>query len=43
MPITAAQVKELRDITGISMMECKKALEETNGNIEESIDVLRKK
>ncbi|NUJ97670.1 translation elongation factor Ts [Candidatus Gracilibacteria bacterium] len=43
MAITAAQVKELRDITGISMMECKKALEETNGNIEESIDVLRKK
>ncbi len=43
MAITAAQVKELRDITGISMMECKKALEETNGNIEESIDVLRKR
>lgn len=43
MAITAAQVKELRDITGISMMECKKALEETNGNIEDSIDVLRKK
>lgn len=43
MAITAAQVKELRDITGISMMECKKALEETNGDIQTAIDVLRKK
>lgn len=43
MSITAAQVKELRDITGISMMECKKALTETNGDIESAIDVLRKK
>ncbi|MCF6239708.1 MAG: translation elongation factor Ts [Candidatus Marinimicrobia bacterium] len=43
MAITAAAVKELRDKTGVGMMECKAALTETNGNIEEAIDVLRKK
>ena len=43
MSITAAQVKELRDITGISMMECKKALTETDGDIDKAVDVLRKK
>ena len=40
--ITAAQVKELRDRTGLAMMECKKALEESNGDIEQAIDDLRK-
>ena len=39
--ITAALVKELRDITGAGMMECKKALVETEGNIEEAVDFLR--
>jgi elongation factor Ts len=43
MAITAAQVKELRDATGISMMECKKALTETNGDIDAAIEFLRKK
>ncbi|MDD2871940.1 MAG: translation elongation factor Ts [Candidatus Gracilibacteria bacterium] len=43
MAITAAQVKELREITGIGMMECKKALEETNGDMDKAIDELRKK
>jgi len=43
MSITAALIKELREITGIGMMECKKALEETNGNIDLAIDELRKK
>jgi len=43
MAITAAQVKELREITGIGMMECKKALEETNGDMEKAIEELRKK
>ncbi len=43
MAITAAQVKELREITGIWMMECKKALEETDGNMEKAIEELRKK
>ncbi len=43
MAITAAAVKELRDKTGVGMMECKAALTEANGNIEEAIDVLRKK
>ncbi|MEA3287581.1 MAG: translation elongation factor Ts [Candidatus Marinimicrobia bacterium] len=43
MTITAAAVKELRDKTGVGMMECKKALTEANGNIGEAVDVLRKK
>ena len=41
--ITAALVKELREKTGAGMMDCKNALVETNGSIEESIDWLRKK
>ena len=41
--VTASLVKELRDKTGAGMMDCKNALVETNGNIEESIDWLRKK
>jgi len=43
MDITAALVKELRERTGIGMMECKKALSECNGEIEEAIKILRKK
>jgi len=41
--ITAALVKELRDKTSAGMMDCKKALTETDGNIEAAIDWLRKK
>jgi len=41
MSIGAGQVKELRERTGAGMMECKKALEETNGNLEAAIDLLR--
>jgi len=41
--ITAALVKELRERTGAGMMDCKKALEETNGDIEQAIEYLRKK
>lgn len=40
--ITAKLVKELREKTGVGMMECKKALVESNGDIEEAIDILRK-
>lgn len=40
--ITAAMVKELRERTGSGMMECKKALTETNGDIEAAIDLMRK-
>ena len=40
--ITAAMVKELREKTGAGMMDCKKALNETNGNMDEAIEVLRK-
>ena len=40
--ITAAQVKELRDMTDSPMMECKKALVEADGDIQKAVDVLRK-
>nr|WP_298250928.1 translation elongation factor Ts [uncultured Halomonas sp.] len=40
--ISASQVKELRERTGLGMMECKKALTETDGDIEQAIDNLRK-
>ena len=43
MGITARQVKELRDRTGAGMMDCKKALQETSGDIEAAIDLLRSK
>lgn len=39
--ITASMVKELREATGAGMLDCKKALEATNGNIDEAIDWLR--
>jgi elongation factor Ts len=42
MAITAAMVKELREMTGAGMMECKKALTETDGNIDEAVEFLRK-
>ncbi len=42
MAITASQVKELREITGAGMMDCKKALTETNGNMDEAVEFLRK-
>jgi elongation factor Ts len=41
MSISAQNVKELRDRTGAGMMECKKALQETNGDLEAAIDLLR--
>ena len=40
--ITAAMVKELRELTGAGMMDCKKALGESDGNMEEAIDILKK-
>lgn len=40
--VSAKLVKELRERTGLGMMECKKALEEANGDIELAIDNLRK-
>ena len=39
MEITAQQVKELRDRTGIGMMECKEALQESGGDIEKAIEI----
>ena len=43
MAATAAQVKELRDKTGAGMMDCKAALEESGGDVEKAIELLRKK
>ena len=43
MAITASMVKELRDSTGAGMMDAKKALTETNGDMEAAIDWLRTK
>ena len=42
MAISAKQVKELRDMTGAGMMDCKKALTETNGDMDEAVEYLRK-
>jgi len=42
MAITASMVKELREMTGAGMMDCKKALNETDGNIDEAVEYLRK-
>ena len=43
MNITATMVKELREKTGAGMMDCKRALQETEGDMEKAIDFLRKK
>ena len=41
MSISASQVKELREMTGVGMMECKKALVESDGDLEKAVDLLR--
>ncbi|HEY8500660.1 MAG TPA: translation elongation factor Ts [Clostridia bacterium] len=43
MEITAGMVKELREMTGCGMMDCKKALVESNGNIDKAVEYLREK
>ena len=43
MAFTAQDVKTLREKTGLGMMDCKKALEESNGEMEAAIEYLRKK
>ena len=43
MEITASMVKELREMTGSGMMDCKKALVENNGNMEKAVEFLREK
>ncbi len=43
MKITAEMVKKLRDMTGAGMMDCKKALEEAEGDFEKAVEILRKK
>ena len=43
MAVTAQLVKELREMTGAGMMDCKKALVETDGNVDKAVEVLRKK
>ena len=41
--VTAAMVKELREMTGAGMMDCKKALASTDGDMEKAVDFLREK
>ena len=41
--ISASKVKELRELTGVGMMDCKRALQETNGDIEKAVELLREK
>src|SRR5688572_7502872 len=41
--ITADQVKKLRELTGAGMMDCKRALQETDGDVEKAIEILREK
>lgn len=43
MEITAGMVKELREMTGSGMMDCKRALVESNGNIDKAVEYLREK
>lgn len=43
MTVTASEVKNLRDITGAGMMDCKRALTEAKGDVEKAIEILRKK
>jgi len=40
--VTAAMVKELREMTGAGMMDCKKALAETDGDMEAAVEALKK-
>jgi elongation factor Ts len=42
MEITTESIKELREMTGVSVMQCKKALEEAGGNIDEAISILKR-
>ena len=43
MAFTAADVKNLREMTGVGMMDCKKALTEADGNIDKAVEILREK
>ena len=43
MAVTAQQVKELRDATGVGMMDCKKALDEADGDFDKAVELLRVK
>jgi elongation factor Ts len=43
MAITAAQIKELRDATGVGFLDCRKALEEADGDFEKAVDFLRER
>ncbi|MDD2504303.1 MAG: translation elongation factor Ts, partial [Clostridia bacterium] len=41
--ISASSVKELRELTGVGMMDCKRALQEADGNMEKAVEILREK
>ena len=43
MAVTIAEITKLRKLSGAGMMDCKKALEESNGDIEKAMEIIRKK
>ena len=43
MAITAAMIKELRESTGVGMLDCKKALAEADGDMDKAVEILREK
>ena len=43
MAFTAADVKNLREMTGVGMLDCKKALAETDGDMDKAVELLREK
>ena len=43
MAITATQIKELREATGVGFLDCRKALEEANGDFDKAVDLLRER
>ena len=43
MTVSASEIKELRDATGVGFLDCRKALEEANGDFEKAVDLLRER
>ena len=43
MAVTTADIKQLREMTGAGILDCKKALQESNGDVDQAVDMLRKK
>ena len=43
MAVTTADIKQLREMTGAGILDCKKALQETDGDVDQAVEILRKK